>query len=400
MKLFYIAVAKDGKRVKGFIDAADVSKAALYLRDHALLPVRIEQQSAKNTFSFLQFMNKVKNRDIIFFTRQLSSMLASGLTISQSLGLLINQTQKQSVATMIQGIIINVEEGKSLSDALSQYPSVFTPVYLSLVKAGESTGLLDKVMNRLAENLEKQDKLRAQIRSALLYPAIVVTLMVIVVIVMMVVVIPQLNTLYESLNVALPLPTEIVIRLSNFITNYILFIIIASGFGGYYGNKWRKTERGKIMLDKIILHVPIFNKLIKQSTIAEFSRTFAMLIGTGALIIDSLNKTADVLTNSVYRREVKRVAENVEKGVSIGDSMGTSEIFPPMLVEMVKVGEQTGKLDDSLTRVSEYFEREVEQTVKALTTAMEPIIMVVLALGVGFLIIAIITPIYKIISSF
>lgn len=400
MKLFYIAVGKDGKRVKGFIEAADVSKAAGYLRDHALLPVKIEQESAKNTFSFLKFVQKVKNKDVIFFTRQLASMLTSGLTISQSLGLLINQAQKQSVAAMIQGIVISVEEGKSLSEAVSQYPNVFSPVYISLVKAGESTGLLDKVMIRLADTLEKRDKLHAQIRSALLYPTIVVSLMVVVVIVMMVVVIPQLNTLYESLNVTLPLPTQIIIWLSHFFTAYYIVIIIGAGLIGYYSNKWRKTEKGKMLLDRISLKVPIFSKLVKESTVSEFARTFGMLVGTGSLVIDSLNKTADVLGNGVYRREVKKVAENVEKGVSIGDSMGTSALFPPILVEMVKVGEQTGKLDDSLMRVSEYFEREVEQTVKALTTAMEPIIMVILALGVGFLIIAIITPIYKIISSF
>ncbi len=400
MKLFYIAVGHDGKKVRGFIEAADSSKAAVYLREHELSPIRIEEQKKSYSFSSVRIFNRVNNKDIVFFTRQIASMLASGLTLSQALTILKNQTQKDSMIAVVDGIIINVEEGKSFSEAVSQYQQTFSPVYISLIKAGETTGVLDKVMGRLAETLEKRDKLRAQIRSALLYPIIVVILMVIVVGIMMVVVIPQLKTLYESLNIALPLPTQIIVDLSTFTVNNFVLIIVTSVGSLLYFNRWRKTEKGKFFVDSFLLKLPIFGKLMRESVMSEFSRTFGLLAATGSLVIESLNKSADVLGNSVYKKAVMQVADNVEKGVSIGDAMNANPLFPAILVEMVKIGEQTGKLDDSLMRVSEYFEREVEQTVKALTTAMEPIIMVGLAVGVGFLIIAVITPIYKLISSF
>lgn len=400
MKLFYIAIDQEGKKVSGFIEATDESKAAVYLRDHALHPIKIEKQATKPSLNSLQFFHKVNSKDIVFFTRQIASMLSSGLTLSQALGILRNQTQKTSMIAIIDGIIVNVEEGKAFSEAVMQYPNTFSPVYISLIKAGETTGVLDKVMLRLSDTLEKRDKLRSQIRAALLYPVIVLTLMIIVVGIMMVVVIPQLKTLYESLNISLPLPTRIVIEISTFMVNNIFLIMVALVGGMVYFNRWRKTEKGKLRLDSFLLKLPIFGKLVRESVVSELSRTFGLLSATGALVIESLNKSADVLGNSVYKKAVLEVADSVEKGVSIGDAMNANPLFPSILVEMVKIGEQTGKLDDSLMRVSEYFEREVEQTVKALTTAMEPIIMVGLAIGVGFLIIAVITPIYKLISSF
>ncbi len=400
MKLFYIAIDHEGKKASGFIEATDESKAAAYLRDHALQPIKIEKQATKPSLNSIQLFHKVNGKDIVFFTRQIASMLTSGLTLSQALGILRNQTQKTAMIAIIDGIIVNVEEGKAFSEAITQYQNVFSPVYVSLIKAGETTGVLDKVMVRLADTLEKRDKLRSQIRAALLYPIIVMTLMIIVVGIMMVVVIPQLKTLYESLNISLPLPTRIVIEISTFTVNNIFLILVSLVVGMVYFSRWKKTEKGKLRLDTFLLKIPIFGKLIRESVVSELSRTFGLLSGTGALVIESLNKSADVVGNSVYKKAVLEVADSVEKGVSIGDAMNANPLFPSILVEMVKIGEQTGKLDDSLMRVSEYFEREVEQTVKALTTAMEPVIMVGLAIGVGFLIIAVITPIYKLISSF
>lgn len=400
MKLFYIAVTTDGKKVRGFIEANDTGKAAVYLREHNMHPIRIEQQQTMDMAAVSQFFNKVSNKDLIFFTKQISSMLSSGLTLSQALVILKNQTKKKTLITIIDNIIMNIEEGKSLSQSLSFYPGTFSPIYLSLVKAGETTGLLDKVMARLADNLEKSDKLKSQIRSALLYPVIVITLMFFVTIIMMIFVIPQLSTLYESLNITLPFATQIIVIASDLVVNYLFYVVLVFAFFVYYFIKWKNSEKGKTAVDKFILKVPIFNKLISQSVMVEFARTFGLLVGTGAVVIESLEKSAEVTGNMVYRKAVLQVAERVEQGIAVGDAMSLSEVFPPILVEMVRIGEQTGKMDQSLINVSEYFEREVEQSVKNLTTALEPIIMVILALGVGFLLVAIITPIYKLISSF
>ncbi len=399
MKLYYIAVAKNGKRVRGFVEAADHTKAAFYLREHALLPIRIEEQQPNGLVFSIPFRKKANAKDTIFFTRQIATMLSAGLTLLQGLTILKNQIQKDHMVVMIDSIINAIEEGKTFSEALAQYPGVFSPIYLSIIRAGETTGLLDKIMLRLADTLEKRRQLQAQIQSAFLYPLIIVILMIIVVLIMVFFVIPQLSTLYTSLNIALPLPTQILVSISEFIINYLFVILLALFLSAVYLNKWRKTEKGKSMIDSFILHIPVIEKLIRQSILVEFSRTFGLLAGTGAVIIDSLQKTADVLGNSIYKKAVLQVADSVEQGISIGDAMNAHSIFPPILIEMIRTGEQTGKLDESLTRVADYFEQEVEQTVKSLTTAMEPLIMVALAIGVGFLIISVITPIYKLISS-
>ncbi len=399
MKLYYTAVAKNGKRVKGLIEAADHDKAAFYLRQHSLLPVHIEEEHPNPLSLSLPFQKKVTSKDTIFFTRQIATMLTSGLTLLQALTILKNETQKDHIIVMLNGVINAIEEGKTFSEALSQYPDNFSDIYISIVRAGETSGLLDKIMLRLAETLEKREQLKSQLRSALLYPLIVILLMFIVMMIMMFFVIPQLSNLYTSLNISLPLPTQIVISFSEFIIHYFLFIIVGLGVLLYYFNKWKKTEDGRLVLDKLLLRVPILKHLLKLTILVEFSRTFGLLTGTGAVIIDSLHKTADVLGNSVYRKAVLQVADSVEQGISVGDAMNAHDIFPPILIEMVRTGEQTGKLDESLMRVADYFEREVEHAIKTLTTAMEPIIMIGLAIGVGFLIISVITPIYKLISS-
>ena len=224
--------------------------------------------------------------------------------------------------------------------------------------------------------------------------------MIAVTIIMMLFVIPQISSLYESMELQMPLPTQIIIEISKMVRQYILIFIVIGFIAVLYSNKWRKSENGKNLLDKLILKLPIFGKLIKYSVLTEFARTFGLLVGTGALVVDGLNKSADVMGNNVFKRAVIKVAENVEKGVTIGDAMNNNPLFPSILVEMVKVGEQTGKLDESLMRVADYFEQEDEQIVHTLTSSMEPFIMIVLAVGVGFLVISIITPIYNLLSSF
>jgi len=398
MKLTYRAVNEKGKIVHGLVEAKDEEEAASFLRKQDFVPIVIKVFNQNSSLSYLINRRSAK-KDLVFFTRQLSSMLTSGLTVMQALTILRNQVQNPAMAEVIESVIASIQEGKTLSQAISKYPNVFYPIYISLIQAAETAGLLDKILLRLADNLEKQDKLSSTIKSALMYPAIVVIMMVAVMTIMMIFVVPTLTGLYASFNVDLPLPTKIVIGLSNFTVKFWPFVLGSIFPLTFYFRKWKKTLRGKRVLDALILRMPIFNKLTVQSIMAEFTRTFGLLVGTGSLVVSSLNESADVIGNVYYQDAIREVGKKVEKGVTIGDAMLSDPLFPPLVVEMVKIGEQTGKLDDSLTRVSEYFEREVETTVKGLTTAMEPIIMIVLAVGVGFLIISIITPIYNIISQ-
>ncbi len=399
MRLSYKAVGKDGKAVTGLIEAKDISEAAVYLRIRELTPITIIKKEKSKLLAELPFLQKSKTADLIFFTRQLSSMLSSGLTLVHALEILKQQVTGINMLEIMEGIITEIEGGSSFSTAISKYPDMFSPIYVSIIKTAEESGLLDKTLLRLADNIEKQAKLRSSIKGALMYPIIVVILMIAVVIIMMIFVIPQLSVLYENLNIPLPLPTKIVVGISNFVITFWPLVIIVVGGSIVLFRRFVKSPSGKLIIDDLVLKLPVFGKLIKQTILAEFSRTFGLLVGTGTLVVDALLQTAGSAGNSYYKNAIIDVSKKVEKGVTVGDAMSMSVLFPPLLVQLVNVGEQTGKLDDSLIKASEYFEREVDGQVKTLTTAMEPIIMIVLGIGVAFLIISVITPIYSLIGS-
>lgn len=399
MKFHYKAVTKSSKVVQGLIDAKDSGEVVKYLRAKELMPITVSEEKGGSMFKLSAAFHKVKVGDVVMFTRQLSSMLTAGLTLLRSLEIFKEQVQNPAMMEVMEGIVNDVENGKSFSAAISKYPDVFSNIYVSLIKAGEKSGLLDKVLLRLADNMEKQQKLRSTIKGALMYPVIVVVLMVVVIVVMMIFVIPQLTNLYKNLNVELPLPTQIVMTLSDVTIKFWPIVLGVVVLLFFLYKKWSKTEDGLLIVDNLKLKMPVFGKLIKQTILAEFSRTFGLLVGTGTLVVEALVETADTAGNIYYRNAIKDVAKQVEKGVSIGDAMAYYALFPPMLVQLVKIGEQTGKVDETLVKASEYFEGEVSQSVKTLTTAMEPFIMIILGVGVAFLIMSVITPIYSLISS-
>lgn len=399
MKLSYKATTEDGKIVQGELDAKDVQEAAFFLRNKNYLPIHIEEIKTKDVLPFMSLFQRTSTNDLVLFTRQLSSMLTSGLTLMQSLNILKEQVQNEAMREVVTSIITDVQEGKTFAQAVEKFPKMFSQVYVSLIKAAESSGFLDKVLLRLADNLEKDQRLKSTIRSALAYPIIIVVLMVLVIGVMMIFVIPQLTALYQNLNIALPLPTQIVVNLSNFTIHFWPFLIAVVFILGVLYQRWISTDSGELIRDDLLLKVPVFGKLTEKKILTEFSRTFGLLIGAGTLVVESLNQSADVAGNRIYKNAIVDIAKRVEKGITIGDAMAVYPIFPPILVQMVKIGEQTGKLDESLLKVSEYFDREVQETVKTLTTAMEPFIMIVLGVAVAFLIISIITPIYNLTSS-
>ena len=399
MRLRYKAATKDGKLSQGLLDARDVGEAANYLRSKELLPIQITNVD-NQLLTRIPFLNSAKTTDIILFTRQLSSMLSSGLTLMRSLEILKEQLQNQKMIEVVTSIINDVSEGKTLGDAISKHPTVFSPIYISIIRAGESSGLLDKSLSRLADNLEKQAKLKSTVKGALMYPVIVIILMIVVMAVMMIFVIPQLTVLYENLNVELPLPTKIVVAISKALGTFWPIVVIALVVGFYFFRKWSNTIGGRAILDDVVLKLPVFGKLIRQTILAEFSRTFGLLVGTGTLIVDALAQSSGVTGNFVYEKAIKDIAKRVEKGVPVGEAMSYYLIdFPPLLVQLVKVGEETGKMDENLLKASEYFEEEVNQSVKTLTTAMEPLIMIILGIGVGFLVFSVITPIYSLLSA-
>ena len=399
MRLRYKAITQDNKIIRGLVDANDINEAALYLRSKNLVPITITQESQNNFLKNLPFFGKIKNSDLIVFTRQLSSMLSSGLTLIRSLEILKEQFGSETMLEITGSIINDIEEGKIFSLVISKFPDVFSPIYVSIIKSAEGAGLLDRALLRLADNLEKQEKLKNTIKAALFYPAIVVLLMVAVVFIMMTFVIPQLANLYKGLNVELPLPTKIIISVSGFFVVFWPLVIGLIVLSIFLYRRWYKTEAGRLIIDDLVLKLPVFGNLIKKVILTELSRTLSVLVGSGSLVVDSLIQTSDTLGNIHYKNALRDVAKKVENGVAIGDAMSSHTLFPPLLVQLVKIGEQTGKLDETLLKASEYFENETDQLVKTLTTALEPLIMVTLGVGVAFLMISIITPIYGLISS-
>lgn len=398
MKLTYTAITRDGKKVKGTIEGKDAKDAASFLRTKGMLPTQVTPELESQLLSYIPFVNRVGLGDLVFFTRELSSMFSSGIPLVQALRILKEQVEKKALVEVITGIIADVEDGKSMHVAIAKYPEVFPPLYISLVKSAEAGGLLDKILARLAENLDKQQRLRDEVRAALFYPAMVIVGMVVVAFITMMTAVPALKSLYGEYQAELPLPTLMLIGMSEFVTNFWYLIIGGIIVGIFLYRNWVKTEAGKVFMDNFVLKLPVIGKLLRETVLAEVTRTLGLLIGSGALVVPAIRGAAGSADNRLYQTALINVANRVEKGVSVGDAMSAYAIFPPIMTHMVRLGEQTGKLDESLLKVSVYFEREVEQMIKTLNTALQPFILVVLGGGVIFLLLAIFLPMFNLVS--
>lgn len=392
------AKTSDGVVRKGVVEAQDQSAAVNVLRGQKLFIVELHELSQSGG-SLFSFSDKVKFDDIVNLTRQLSTMIAAGLPLTDALAILQVQSQP-ALQKKVGEVLKAIEGGATFADALANHPDTFSKVYVSLVRAGESAGVLDTILVRLADNLEKQREFRAKTKGALIYPVIVLVGMAIVGLVMMVFVLPKLTVMYEDFNADLPLVTKILMGFSALLAK-IWPLLIFGGMGLAYAIRaWRKTKSGALMYDKIMFKVPIFGKIRIMTLMAEFTRTLALLASAGVALVEGLGIVKDVVDNAVLDEALVVVGKDVEKGNSLAASLAKHEAFPMIVSQMVSVGEQTGKLDDVLNRVAGYFEVESEHAIKNLSTAMEPIIMVLLGLGVGFMIIAIIVPIYNLTSTF
>jgi len=397
MKLYYKVVTNKGKTIDGLIEARDPSEAAAYLRSKELFPIEIVKRENNKFESLIPFVRrKIKSSDVINFTRELSSMLTSGLTLLRSLEILKNQIGNKVFADIISNIAKDIQEGANFSSAIVKYPQVFSPIYVALIEASEGSGLLDKACARLADTMEKQRKLNSIVTGALIYPAIVIAMMIGLATIMMIFVVPQISKLYESMNVSLPFITKVLMQISSFFISFWYIILGFLAFAWFAYMRWSNTTEGRLIIDSMLLKIPVFGSLIKKTILAEFSRTLGVLLATSTLVVEALDKVSNVTNNIHYKNAIIDIAKRVEKGVSMGDAMSLYYLFPPNLTELVKIGEQTGKLDETLIKASTYFEDEVDRSVKTLSTALEPIILVVLGIGVAFLVISIITPIYQI----
>lgn len=382
---------------KGVVEAQSEASAVTVLRDQKLIIIELHGLSVgKSMFAFGQ---KVKFEDVVNFTRQLSTMIGAGLPLTDALSILQMQVSPV-LQSKVADVLRSIEGGSTFANALVHHPDTFSRVYIALVRAGESAGVLDTILLRLADTLEKQREFREKTKGAMIYPIIVLVGMLIVTTVMMIFVLPKLTVMYKDFDIELPIITKILIGMSDFMVSY-WYVIGLAGMGAYYlFNNWKKTKMGAYQWDVIILKLPIFGRIKSMILMAEFSRTLALLASAGVSLVESLGIVREVADSEVMRRALEEVAKDVEKGNSLAVSLAKHPVFPMIVSQMTSVGEQTGKLDEILNRVAGYFENESEHVIKNLSTAMEPLIMVLLGLGVGFLIVAIIVPIYNLTSAF
>lgn len=397
-KFTYKVKDSAGLTQKGIVEAISISQAINLLHEKGF--VIIDVTHAATPFSLNFGKSAISFNDLVHFTRQLSTMITAGLTLVESLSILHQQLSKPSLTKLVTQIEDDVKGGKSLVESLEKNPKVFPPIYIALVRAGEATGKLDVILSRLADSLEKSRNFKSKVRGVMVYPTIVISGMGIVSFVVMTVVVPRLTTMYKEFGVTLPLPTQILIAASSFLLNFWLLIILAVIGSVAFFLKWRTTKIGRLVLSTIALNIPIFGPLFKQSTLVEVTRTLALLIDGGVPILTSLGIAQEATSNVLYQEAFSNAAKKVEKGFSLSEPLSHNSLFPPILPQMVSVGEQTGKLGDSLFKLSTYFETEAESAIRTLTTALEPLIMVILGLGVGFLVMAVLLPIYSLTSKF
>ncbi len=404
MPLFeYIAKDQTGKDITGDVDAKDEQSVAASLRSEGLITLQVRPKDSQTILTkthMPRIGGSVNANEIVVFTRQLSTMLSAGLPLTEAISILRNQTKNANFSRILTQVGNDVEGGMSLSSALSKHLKAFNIVYIKLIEAGETGGVLDKVLLKLAQSLEKDREFKAKTKGAFIYPVIVIGVMIIVVALMMIFVIPKLTGLYQEIGTQLPLPTRILIAMSDF-TRTFWWLIILIVVGGTYGFKvYSKTPGGADRVSRLVLTLPIWGKIRRTLVLAEFTRTLGLLIGTGIPIITALKVVRDILTSSAYKQGIDEAIKRVETGAPLYQPIAANSAFPPIMAQMMRVGEETGKIDEILGRLALFFEGESENMIRNLTTALEPIILVVLGIGVGILVLSIILPIYNLTSQF
>jgi len=398
-KFFYKAKNKEGQLFSGKVEANTSLIAAKIIREKGLTVVEITP-SRESLFSlFSSFRERVTLADLANFTRQLSTMITAGLPITDALIILRSQSS-EGMRKIIAQILLDVEGGSSLSAALEKHPNVFSPIYISIVRAGETGGVLDKVLTRLSENLENEKEFRGKVGGALIYPAIIVVGMIIAASIMMIFVVPKLTSLYQDFGANLPLATRVLVAVSNFSVRFWP-VVLASLIGIVWLIHFLgRTYTGRRKIDSLILKIPILGNLQKELIMTDFTRTLGILAGVGVSLLEGLEVVSGSVGNTIISDALRNSAKQVEKGFTLAYALAQQgDIFPPMLYQIISVGEETGKLDEVLAKVSRVFEVEAEQKVKALTSVIEPAVMIIMGIGVGFLAVAIIMPIYNLTSA-
>jgi len=397
----YKAIDPDGKTVQAVLEAPNKDELVSTLRQQGMVVLDIERTRKQRMHALTKQSKtggRVKADDIVVFSRQLATMVSAGLPLIQSLDVLREQMENPTLRSIIRQVEADVEGGLSLSEALAKHPKVFSPLFINMVRAGEASGMLDEILNRIAGYLEKAAALRRKVRSALVYPILISIIAVTITSFLILVVIPKFKEIFEGLGSNLPAPTQMLITFSEAARRYFPFILLAM-VGAIVGIKlYGKTDKGRYQLDLLKMKVPIFGILVKKVAIAKFARTLATLIRSGVSILTALEIVSKTAGNKVIENAVLRVRASIREGESIAEPLSQSGVFPPMVVRMIAVGEQTGALEDMLAKIADFYDDEVNAAVAGLTSMIEPLIIAFLGIVIGSIVIAMFLPIFKISS--
>jgi type IV pilus assembly protein PilC len=386
---------KKGRSLKGELEAADERIARIQLKKRNIEVTKLKQKP-KDLFENISFMQpKVTNKDLVIFTRQFSTMIDAGLPLVQGLNILGEQTENKTFRNMLKQITKDVEGGSTLADALNKHPKVFDSLFVNLVAAGEVGGILDTILQRLAAYIEKAEKLKSQIKGAMTYPIVVVGIAIIVIAVIMIFVIPVFQDMFSSFGKALPVPTQIVVAMSEFFKGNIHYMIGALIVFVWAFRRYRRTNSGRKSIDSILLKLPIFGELIKKVAVARFTRTLGTMVSSGVPILDALEITAKTAGNVVVEEVIFDARSSIAEGQTIAEPLSETDIFPGMVTQMISVGESTGALDAMLEKIADFYDDEVDATVSAMTSMLEPLLMLFLGGSIGGLVVAMYLPIFQ-----
>ena len=398
MPVFLYEGKSKGKTVKGEYDAESREELFKYMRSKGIIASKVKRKPKKLSF---KMGTGVKAEDITNFARQFSAMISAGLPLVQCLNILSSQTENPNFKTVLLSVTENVESGNSLAESLAKHPKIFPELFINMIAAGEIGGILDTILLRLATFLEKAAGLKRKIKGAMMYPVVISLVAVIAVAALLIFVIPVFASMFADFGADLPKPTQVVVDMSNFLKTpkKILPVLVAIVVAVIAFIKYKKTPKGRLNVDKLILKIPIMGDLAKKSVIAQFSRTLGTLLSSGVSILEALDITAKTAGNMVIRNALQSMISSISEGKTITEPLKETGIFPPMVVQMVAVGEESGGLDQMLNKIADFYDEEVNAAVEALTSVMEPIIIVVLATVMGGTLIAMYLPMFSMIEA-
>jgi len=393
----YTAKNTTGKLVEGTVEAPAQKSAADKLRSQRFTVMTLnEVKGGEDILSRLNpFKKGVTSKDLVIFSRQLATLVSAGVPIVQGLNILTDQIQSPVFKQIIQSIRTDIESGIAIADAMRKHPRAFSELYVSMIKAGETGGVLDAILERLSAYLEAAEELRGKVKGAMVYPIVVCGVAGIVTLFLLVFVIPTFKSVFASFGGELPMPTQILLAISDFLRHYFIFVL-ALPIAAFFGiKKWYRTEKGTEVIDGLMIRLPVFGDLLKKVAVAKFTRTLGTLIKSGVPILQAMDTIAKTSGNKVVEKAILKARESVREGEKIADPLKVSGIFPAMVIQMISVGEETGNLETMLTKIADFYDQEVDTAVKALTSLIEPLIICVMGLVIGSIVICMFLPIFQ-----